>query len=120
MSKGEVIEQGNHQHLLAKDGAYARLVQAQGLEAKTQPGLLETSSENESEKDLVETVSSNDVVHAVEQQSSLDYSHFKEHGMFWVVGRILGEQRTLWPLFGFIFITCCVGGSLSGSLLRQR
>ncbi|KAF2136052.1 uncharacterized protein K452DRAFT_303071 [Aplosporella prunicola CBS 121167] len=112
MSKGEVIEQGNHQHLLAKDGAYARLVQAQGLEAKTQPGLLENSSGSESENDLVETVSSNEVAHVAEQQSGLDYSHFKEHGMFWVVGKILGEQRTLWPLFGFIFITCCVGGAV--------
>jgi ATP-binding cassette subfamily B (MDR/TAP) protein 1 len=32
MSAGKIIEQGMHNELLARDGAYARLVRAQDLE----------------------------------------------------------------------------------------
>jgi subfamily B ATP-binding cassette protein MsbA len=32
MSNGEVLEQGTHQDLISADGAFARLVRAQGLQ----------------------------------------------------------------------------------------
>jgi ATP-binding cassette subfamily B (MDR/TAP) protein 1 len=124
MSQGEIVEQGTHQQLLSQGGSYARLVEAQGLEAdieKPNPDEEEIEVLLEDKGDMTgirkilsrtktqQSVNVPDVTYAA-QQNRLDYDNHKHHGILWVLGTTIRDQREMWPLFAIIFITCLAGG----------
>lgn len=117
MSKGEIVEQGNHESLLQRGGAYFRLVQAQDLGGQQSEDAVDSDEQEESEPEkaaLTKSLTRASTVHASskEHQATLDYSNYKQRGIVWIVSTMLKEQRSLWPWFGVIIVACLIGGKL--------
>lgn len=125
MTKGEIIEQGTHRRLLELGGSYARLVQAQDLEAKAEAKGDEEEmerledEEDENEKNLkhgsdvdetalqrATTISASQQ----KQQAQLDYENHKSRSILWTVFSTLKEQKHEWPMLLIVFVTCLAGG----------
>lgn len=116
MSKGEIVEQGNHESLLQRGGAYFRLVQAQDLGGRQSEDAVDSDEQEESEPEkaaLTKSLTRASTVHASskEHQATLDYSNYKQRGIVWIVSTMLKEQRSLWPWFGVIIVACLIGGA---------
>lgn len=106
MAKGEVVEQGKHDELVAMDGKYARLVAAQNL------GKGEGSAESDSEDEkvgqdldtvLTQASAAGSMVAAVTAETT-------KYGLFKGLFIVLKEQRTIWWPFFWVMFACAIGG----------
>ncbi|USW57061.1 Putative Type 1 protein exporter [Septoria linicola] len=114
MRKGSVTEQGTHQELLARNGAYARLVQAQDLKQAPNYDLDDAGDESENEK-VVRQLSmqrTKSTVGVPEQELELGVGGSQEinHSLLKSLWILFGEQRDLWPWFTLVAIGCVLGG----------
>lgn len=119
MSQGTLIEQGTHSELLARGGAYSKLVSSQDLERATEKSekeFEEISEEETTEEDdehfrklaLKRTVSSTGSAHL---QSDLPES--KEtmgYGLLKCLGLLIKEQPSNWYLYVITLIVSIFGG----------
>lgn len=136
MTRGEIVEQGTHDDLLAKEGAYYHLVEAQKIaETKELTAEEETEIDNEDDK-LVREMSKKDgaafmedpddknIAHKLSRtqseksQSSLALQHRKAGGeqqdSLWTLIKLIASfNRTEihWMLTGLFFSIICGGGN---------
>src|SRR6266480_7201854 len=103
MGNGEVLEEGTHSSLLALNGAYANLVNAQALKT-------DDFNNDESEQEInTQEFIPDDSIAPIEsdptaKSPSGEVFKTNELGLFRLIALILYEQRHLTPLFIFIGI----------------
>ncbi|KAF2676906.1 P-loop containing nucleoside triphosphate hydrolase protein [Lentithecium fluviatile CBS 122367] len=107
MSNGTVIEQGTHNTLLEKGGAYARLVRAQDLHAEADGTGID--KEDAAEKiSLVRTqTQAASTFHESAKTAAKDGINFN---LFRCIVIVFWEYRHLWPYFLILVIASLVGG----------
>lgn len=110
MANGQMIEQGSHNELIAKDGYYAALVNAQDLggedAAATRAEKDDTSEEDEKELALKNTQSRKSVRdgNATNNTGTVNYSLLR------CIYVMFAEQKNLYVCFAFSFTACFIGG----------
>lgn len=124
MSQGAVIEQGTHGELLARGGAYSKLVRSQDLERATEKPRSDSEemSDEISEEDdqhfrklaLKRTASSTGSNHVSSDQP--ESSETMGYGLLKCLGLLIKEQPTLWYLYAITAIVSIFGGEFSHHL----
>ncbi|KAF7553108.1 hypothetical protein G7Z17_g3861 [Cylindrodendrum hubeiense] len=119
ISAGRLIEQGTHHELIAKDGAYARLVRAQDLENSKGKATEQPESDNvwSEEKDDPKSaarlslhrtrsggVQAVDVTAQPLAQETMGYSTIR---CLWL---LIKDQRDLWGFYAMFAFVCVLGG----------
>lgn len=112
ISYGQVVEQGTHDELLAKNGHYARLVAAQDI-SSDDTGSEKDSTEDEevAQADLIKSASlcrtqtQRDAATMEDRSGTLGYSLIK---CVWIM---FAEQRSLYPHFLITVIGAIAGGA---------
>jgi ATP-binding cassette subfamily B (MDR/TAP) protein 1 len=119
MSQGSLIEQGTHNELLARDGAYAKLVFSQDLErtADKPAGDSEETSDDEANGEddqhfrklaLKRTVSSSGSAHMESDQPGSPGT--MGYGLLKCLGLLIKEQPKLWYLYALTALISIFGG----------
>lgn len=120
MSKGRIVEQGTHESLIEKNGAYARLVRIQNL---TVSETSSTAGDDEDEPasgdgepvELTKTLTryASSVQGRMEAQKERDsYDNHTQIGIIATIIRLFrGTPELGWAYF-FIFASCLAGGAL--------
>ncbi|KAG8630774.1 hypothetical protein KVT40_002393 [Elsinoe batatas] len=115
MQKGQVLETGTHDSLLAENGTYTRLVGAQDL-GKSSTADSSDDEEEDKEKKFIELTRTQTNATAGERdlseyQQSLDYEKHKSSNLFHVVYYVLREQKELnWISIPWL-LACLIGGA---------
>lgn len=129
MSQGTLVEQGTHAQLLARSGAYAKLVHAQKLD---DPSKRDSDDPEESDKQLENAGAESKKdqqplrrMSTIKQTASVPASirtllktgeeEFKEsmgYGLIRCLYLMIKEQPTLWHLYSIIGTTVTFGGKL--------
>lgn len=119
MSKGRILEQGTHSSLLAADGAYARLVQAQTLTSSAAADVADTSSTSD-EEDEAKTEQHADIElsrsltrYATADRVQLqrlgdrdNYENFKQHGLVGIVLAMVRATPELNWIYAAVALLC--------------
>ncbi|OAL47500.1 multidrug resistance protein-like protein 1 [Pyrenochaeta sp. DS3sAY3a] len=107
MADGVVIEQGTHDSLLERDGAYARLVKAQDLGQAQEEEHLDEGKDNEKVALVRTQTQASGISHSTKTPSKdgIDYN------LVQCVYIILKEQGHLWKWFVVLFIATLAGGA---------
>jgi ATP-binding cassette subfamily B (MDR/TAP) protein 1 len=119
MSQGALVEQGTHNELLSRGGAYARLVYSQDLERaaeKRTSGAEELSDEDVAEEDdrhfrklaLKRTVSTTGSTHV--QHDQPDATETMGYGLLKCLALLIKEQPELWYLYAITAVVSILGG----------
>jgi ATP-binding cassette subfamily B (MDR/TAP) protein 1 len=119
MSQGALVEQGTHNELLSRGGAYAKLVKSQDLErasGKDTRESAEISDEDVAEEDdqhfrklaLKRTVSTTGSVQS--QHDQPDATETMGYGLFKCLVLLIKEQPELWYLYAITAVVSILGG----------
>jgi len=116
MSKGKIIEQGSHESLLERDGAYAKLVRIQDLgKAAEQETEEEENTVSRSHSLVVEKnvtrFPTKDIERMEQQKDHGNYDLHKPISMVRVVWQLVVEQKTLAIPYTLILLGCFAGGA---------
>lgn len=107
MSNGVIVEQGTHNQLLEKDGAYARLVRAQDL-GHADGDDVDDNGEGGEKASLVRTqtqaASMLDGAAQKTAKDGIDYSLIR------CIFTVFWEHRRLWPCFLVLVLASLLGG----------
>ncbi|EAT76662.2 hypothetical protein SNOG_15824 [Parastagonospora nodorum SN15] len=123
MNRGQVIEQGTHEQLLAQGGAYYELVNAQSLDTGSKdfptPSTTAVSAAEVVEKPAIrETVESRpSVVEHTDDEEDKKTTNEEEDisrklSLMKVLGTIFKQLPTAWPLFFFGIVSSTIGGGM--------
>ncbi|KAK3337811.1 P-loop containing nucleoside triphosphate hydrolase protein [Cercophora scortea] len=116
MSNGLIVEQGTHDELVTRQGAYFRLVRAQDLGRDQDEGdSTEKEKYAEEDGDYHALRESPSVAADIGNGSNFSSPRSKEAGKQYdllkclaIIGR---EQKGLWPIFAVVLVGCIVGGA---------
>ncbi|KAK1599509.1 ABC transporter [Colletotrichum navitas] len=125
MSKGAILEQGTHDGLLQRDGAYTRLVKAQNLHVSDEGSITETEDEGETAPkghiELTKTMSryrTTDQERIDAQRERDSYDLYKPKGLVAVVIRMVRETPELkWAYIWTLIATVVSVGAYPGQSL---
>ncbi|KAE8369414.1 P-loop containing nucleoside triphosphate hydrolase protein [Aspergillus caelatus] len=116
MSKGRIVEQGQHSELVARGGAYASLVKAQDLSATRSADDEEQSTEDETPDKEAEPVQSLARYQTAEArqltmlQHREDFGLYKRRGILRSIAKLVISTPNL-RFWYFLTIICCVAGA---------
>ncbi len=113
LADGAVIEQGTHDDLLTRNGAYARLVKAQDL---GKAGAEESGEEKEEvrQMELIRTQTQASGIGTTEKEPAKDGIHYN---LVHCILIIFMEQKHLWRWFLILVIATIAGGRSSLSYI---
>lgn len=115
ISAGQVVEQGTHEKLIAADGHYARLVNAQDLGAEKEEEARE-DEEQDTLRPILSTKRSNS--YALEETDGKPKTGTLGYGLVRCIVIMLGEQTALYPLLALSGFACLIaGGTFPGQAL---
>lgn len=119
MAKGRILEQGTHSSLLAANGAYARLVQAQTLTSSAAADVADSSStsdddeeakkEQQTEIELSRSLTRYATADRAQLQRLSDrdnYENFKQYGLAGTVFQMIRETPDLNKIYAPIVLLC--------------
>lgn len=108
LADGVVVEQGTHDELLVRDGAYSRLVRAQDLgNARTEGIESPEEKKGATSIDLVRTQTQSSGIDHTATEGSNDTIHYNLIHCIWTIVR---EQKNLYWWFLVLGITIIAGG----------
>jgi ATP-binding cassette subfamily B (MDR/TAP) protein 1 len=119
MSNGSVIEQGTHDKLIERDGAYARLVKAQDLGHGKPEDQMEVDEGDGGKPALTRTQTQVASVYGAEGAESKP-KDMPNYDLIRCIVIILWEQRHLWNWFAILAIASVAGGKYPGSFDYRR
>ena len=109
MADGAVIEQGTHDDLLARNGAYSRLVKAQDLgNAGIEDENIADERECSTRMEFVRTQTQASSVGQVARDNTEDGIHYNLVHCIWIIFK---EQKHLWKWFLVLGIATVAGGA---------
>ncbi|TLS25983.1 hypothetical protein PpBr36_07704 [Pyricularia pennisetigena] len=108
MRNGKAVEQGTHESLLKDEqGVYYGLVNAQQL------SLGEETSDNDGIEDsLEERLAREKSAVLSENEEATMAPGWKKRGLFNSFGRLLGEQKSRWPVYGISVAAAMISGAV--------
>jgi ATP-binding cassette subfamily B (MDR/TAP) protein 1 len=117
MSKGKIVEQGKHDDLVALNGTYSMLVQAQDLStSKGNLNMRTSDEESTASTEVIEPVQSlakcNSAINEnlASQINREDFSLYKSTGLLHTIWKMIMSAPELRVYFVIISIACAVGG----------
>lgn len=128
MSAGRIIEQGTHQELITRNGAYATIVRAQNLEKayrKEEPDIEETGVEEDEVDEKSATRVSLYPTHSVGESLRVDHeTHGLEketmgYSLIYCLWLLIKEQRKLWGMYTILAFLCLLGGQCPNMFLAS-
>ncbi|OHF02855.1 ABC transporter [Colletotrichum orchidophilum] len=128
MNKGVIVEQGTHEGLLKRGGAYTRLVRAQNLNVVEEGSITETEEDGEEEPaapkediEVTKTMSryrTTDQTRMETQKERDNYNHHKPIGLISVVIRMVRETPELkWAYLSTLVAVVVAAGAFPGQSL---
>ncbi|CAI6093215.1 unnamed protein product [Clonostachys chloroleuca] len=131
MTKGQIVEQGSHEALIAQDGTYARLVKIQNLSVSAEEEAEESTSENEDKDeaeqvcadpaDLTKTLTRFETADRARLEAQKDRDSYENHkhlGFVGVIWRLVRENPELKWVYMITLIACVLGaGAIPGQAL---
>ncbi|KAH7159792.1 ATP-binding cassette multidrug transport protein [Dactylonectria estremocensis] len=118
MKQGKIVEQGRHDDLVAMDGEYATLVNAQDLSSeKTEAATEDTSEEDEETLSIKQTQSlvrrkTADVETAEVFQSREDFNAAPRTGVIMTIWKLVRATPELNTCYGVVGLACLAGAGL--------
>ncbi|KAF2164599.1 hypothetical protein M409DRAFT_24994 [Zasmidium cellare ATCC 36951] len=114
ISKGAVIEQGTHDELLAQNGAYSRLVNAQNLGGGSNSNDdsesdVESGEDGKLERNASLARTKSERVDIDPDEDSDEEKETMNYGLLRCIWMLLKNEPDLWPHF-FISAVCCILG----------
>lgn len=116
LGQGEILEQGTHQKLLEKDGAYATLVHAQQLGNSLSAHQEDESSfdDNASVKEAIQESMENKITTVKSwSQTHPDSFGSKDLNLFRILTTFVGENGKHWRLYAAVVFFSIIGGNSS-------
>lgn len=119
MAKGQILEQGTHDSLLAANGAYARLVQAQTLTSSAASDVADSSSTSDEEEEAkkeqhtemelsrsLTRYATADRVHLQKLGDRDNYENFKQYGLVGTVLQMMRATPELNKIYAPVVLLC--------------
>ncbi|KAI7774859.1 hypothetical protein LA080_007718 [Diaporthe eres] len=125
MAKGQYLEQGTHDSLLAANGAYARLVQAQTLTSSASSDVADSSSTSDEEEEAKKEqhtemelsrslthYATADRVHLQKLGDCDNYENFKQYGLVGTVSQMMRATPELNKIYAPVVLLCIAASGL--------
>lgn len=132
MAKGRILEQGTHDSLLAANGAYARLVQAQNLSSSAAADVADSSSTSDEEEEAKKAqqtdielsrsltrYATSDRRHLEHLGDRDNYENFKQYGLVGTVLQMMRATPELNQIYLAVVVLCIAASKQIPSPIKR-